>query len=140
MIHTNIFDLSENELKWDFVRSTGPGGQNVNKVATAVQLRFNIDASKSLSEDTKQRLKRLAGKRLTQDGDLIIIARRYRSQLQNREDALSRLSLLIEKAAEKPTVRKPTHLSLSAKRKRLEIKRRQSEKKKMRAIFREDVH
>lgn len=138
MFLTDDFEINENELKWDFVRSSGPGGQNVNKVATAVQLRFNINASKSIPDEIKQRLKKLAGKRLTQDGELVITARRHRSQLQNRADAFSRLILIIQKAAEKPSVRKHTRPSLSARRNRLEAKRRQSEKKKMRTMVIKD--
>src|SRR5512145_1420050 len=100
--------IDEGELQYEFIRSSGPGGQNVNKVATAVQLRFDVINSPSLPEDVKARLVTLAGSRLTGDGVLIIEARQYRTQDQNRADALLRLIDLLRQAAQKPKPRKKT--------------------------------
>ncbi len=118
--------LHDNELHFDFIRSTGPGGQNVNKVATAVQLRFNIAASASLSEDVKVRLKKIAGRKITDNGVLIIEARRFRSQQKNRQDAIDRLTKLIAKAEIVPKKRIKTKPSKSAKEKRLQDKQHRS--------------
>ena len=127
---TPSIKLDEQEIEFVFIRSTGPGGQNVNKVSSAVQLRFNAQVSPSIPVEVKQRLTRLAGRRMTYEGTLIIEARQYRSQEQNRQAALKRLVRLIQKAAEPPKLRyrtNPTHASvlrrLEAKRKRSEIKR-----------------
>jgi len=100
--------LDEAEIEESFIQASGPGGQNVNKVASAVQLRFDIERSPSLSEPVRQRLRRLAGKRATEDGVLVIMAQRFRSQARNREDALDRLVALIRRAAEPPRPRRPT--------------------------------
>lgn len=124
--------LDESEIQVDFVRSSGPGGQNVNKVATAVQLRFDAANSASLPDDVCQRLLRLAGKRVTDDGIIIIDARRYRSQERNRQDAIDRLVTLIRRAAQEPRVRRKTRPSAASKQRRLETKRRQSVKKRLR--------
>ncbi|MBN2102434.1 aminoacyl-tRNA hydrolase [bacterium] len=124
--------INPNDLHWEFVRSSGLGGQNVNKVSTAVQLRFDVKSCDSLSVNTKARLKKLAGKRMTRKGEIIIIAQKYRTQRQNREDALSRLILLIHKAMQKPKPRKRTCPSQIVRQRRLEAKRRHSEKKKNR--------
>lgn len=132
MSFTNEIILKPNVLQWEFVRSSGPGGQNVNKVATAVQLRFKLDICENLPSDVKTRLKQIAGTRLTKDGDILIDARKHRSQHQNREDALFRLSLMIQKAMEKPRPRKRTRPSAASVKKRLDAKRRLSEKKKYR--------
>lgn len=138
MIHiTGDLFIDEKELEWDFVRSSGPGGQNVNKVSTAVQLRFNVSNSPSLPDDVKQRLIRLAGRRMTKEGELIIDARQYRYQERNRQDALKRLIELIENATKKPKPRKKTAPSLGAKVKRLETKRQQGEKKRFRQTVRD---
>jgi ribosome-associated protein len=128
-ITPNIF-INESEIKWHFIRSSGPGGQNVNKVATAVQLRLDTHF---LPEGVRSRLKILAGKRLTSAGELIITAQRYRTQEKNRQDALYRLIELIRKAAEKPKVRRKTKPTLNSKKRRLEKKKQRSKIKKLRA-------
>jgi ribosome-associated protein len=127
---TSSIQLNEQEIEFVFIRSPGPGGQNVNKVSSAVQLRFNAQESPSIPMEVKQRLTRLAGRRMTSEGILIIEARQYRSQEQNRQAALMRLVRLIQQAAEPPKPRhrtKPTRASvlrrLEAKRKRSQIKR-----------------
>jgi len=133
MIEINAtFSLDERELEFDYVRSTGPGGQNVNKVSTAVQLRFDIVNSPSLTSEIKARLVKLAGTRVTQDGILIIEAKRYRSQDQNRIDAIRRLVALLQKAFEPPKNRKPTRPSVTAKAARVSAKRQRGEQKRIR--------
>lgn len=124
--------IDEKEIQWEFIKSSGPGGQNVNKVATTVQLRFNVAQSASLTEEVRTRLARLAGGRLTQGGVLIIEAKRYRTQEQNRRDALKRLSELLHKAYEKPKTRQKSHPTLKSQQKRLAGKRRRSEIKRLR--------
>jgi ribosome-associated protein len=121
---TNSITLDEDELEEQFIRSSGPGGQNVNKVATAVQLRFDVDRSPNLPAAVKQRLKRLAGRRLTGEGVLIIEARRYRTRERNRRDALDRLVALVREAAIAPTPRKATRPTAASRRRRLEGKQR----------------
>ena len=106
-INCHLF-LDDGEIEESFVRASGPGGQNVNKVSSAVQLRFDLSGSRSLPEDVRERLARLAGHRLTRDGVIVIIAQRYRTQERNRQDALDRLVALIRRAAEPPTPRRPT--------------------------------
>lgn len=130
---TNNLIIDETELKIDFIQASGPGGQNVNKVASAVQLRFDVANSPSLSDDVKARLTKLAGKRLTQDGILVIEARRYRTQEQNREDAIERLRVLIRKALEKPKPRKKTRPSKAAQEERLKEKKHHGEIKRTRS-------
>ncbi len=115
----------------EFIRSTGPGGQNVNKVATAVRLTFDVDAA-SLPQQVKDRLRKLAGNRISKDGELIIEARRYRSQKRNRDDAFGRLVKLIRRAARKPKRRKKTRPTAASKRRRLESKRRRGKTKQLR--------
>lgn len=118
--------VPEEELEEHFIRASGPGGQNVNKVATAVQLRFDVVASKSLSDEVKQRLMRLAGRRLSDEGVLLIEASRFRSQDRNREDARARLAALIAEASVVPKPRRPTRPSLGAKKRRLKAKAQRS--------------
>ena len=130
--------LDESEIQVDFVRSSGPGGQNVNKVATAVQLRFDAANSPSLPDDVRHRLLHLAGNRVTDDGVIIIDARRYRSQERNRQDAIDRLVALIRRAAQRPRIRRKTRPSAASKQRRLETKRRQSEKKRLRRSVSQD--
>jgi ribosome-associated protein len=124
--------LDENELHYEFMRASGPGGQNVNKVATAVQLRFDVQGSPSIPEAVKPRLAKLAGKRMKADGSLLIEAKRYRTQEQNRQDAEQRLIKLIQRALEKPKPRKPTRPSAAAREKRLAEKKRRSDLKRSR--------
>jgi ribosome-associated protein len=124
--------IDERELHFDFVRAAGPGGQNVNKVATAVQLRFDVRRSPSLPDDVRQRLERLAGKQLTTEGVLLIEARRFRTQARNRQDALDRLVGLVRQAAKPPRRRRQTQPTAASKVRRLEQKRRASQMKRQR--------
>lgn len=125
-------DSIEKELSFEYVRSSGPGGQNVNKVATAVQLRFDVARSPSLSDEVKARLTKLAGKRVSADGILVIEAKRYRAQEQNRFDALERFYGLLKKASQRPRTRKPTSPTRASKERRLEGKRKRAEIKRSR--------
>ncbi len=139
MLHiTADIAIADEELSLRFVRSSGPGGQNVNKVATAVQLRFDAAGSPSLPADVRARLMRLAGQRLTEEGVLIIDARRFRTQARNRQDALERLKALIRRAAEKPKPRKKTRPSRASKQRRLDDKRHRGETKRRRQPVAED--
>jgi ribosome-associated protein len=125
--------LDEREISESFVRAAGPGGQNVNKLSTAVELRFDVRNSPSLPEAVRTRLERLAGRRLTKDGVLVIVAQRHRTQERNRADALERLIELIRQAAAPPPPpRRPTKPSAAAKRRRLEAKSRRSTVKRLR--------
>ena len=129
---TRSISIDEGEIEFDFVRSSGPGGQNVNKVATAAQLRFDVAATRSLSDEVKQRLTRLAGRRMTDDGVLIIDARRYRSQGKNRNDAMDRFTELIRTAAIRPKKRKPTRPTKASRERRLKSKKQRGETKRLR--------
>jgi ribosome-associated protein len=135
---TPTISLAEEELEESFVLASGPGGQNVNKVSSAVQLRFDVARSPSLDEDVRARLSALAGQRLTKDGVLVIDARSHRSQERNRADAKSRLVELIRRAAIPPKPRRATKPSKAAKRRRLESKKIRSRVKRTRGPFRED--
>jgi ribosome-associated protein len=130
--------LDEREICETFIRASGPGGQNVNKVASAAQLRFDVGASPSLPEGVKARLARLAGKRLTQDGVIVINARRFRSQERNREDARDRLVALIRRAAEPPKPRRKTKPSAAQREARLATKARRSAVKQRRRLPQDD--
>ncbi len=133
MIHiTRTITIDESEIQEYFVRASGPGGQNVNKVATAVQLRFDVTNSRSLPEEVRKRLISLAGNRITEDGILIIDASRFRTQGRNREDATDRLVELIRNAAQRPKIRRRTRPTLTSKIRRLENKRRGAESKRVR--------
>jgi ribosome-associated protein len=133
MIHIsdNIF-IDEKEFNWDFVRSSGPGGQNVNKVATAVQLRFDVVHAEGLPPEVRGRVIKLAGKRVTSEGVLIINARRFRTQERNRSDALERLIGIIRSASYKQRKRIKTKPTTSSRMKRVQQKRRKSSIKEMR--------
>jgi len=124
--------VDESELDEHFVQASGPGGQNVNKVATAVQLRFDVARSRSLPPDVRARLITLAGKRMTRDGVLVIDARRHRTQERNREDARERLFALIRQAADRPAPRIATRPTLGSKKRRLEAKSARAKIKKAR--------
>ncbi|MBI5724016.1 MAG: aminoacyl-tRNA hydrolase [Planctomycetes bacterium] len=124
--------LDEDELEFSFERSSGPGGQNVNKVSTAARLRFNVFASGSISQAVKSRLAGLAGTRMSADGILTILARRFRSQAQNRRDAIGRLVGMFREAAKPPKQRRPSRPTRSSKERRLRRKLLRSEKKQNR--------
>jgi ribosome-associated protein len=133
MIHiTTQIAIRENEIREEFIQASGPGGQNVNKVASAVQLRFNVISSPSLTEDIREQLILIAGKRLSSEGYLIITARRFRDQSKNRKDALNRLTEMIRKAAEREKPRIKTKPSRKSEIKRLEVKRHRSRIKRIR--------
>ena len=129
---TDSIYINESEVKESFIRSSGPGGQHVNKVATAVQLRFNAKYSGNISAKVYKRLRAIAGSKLTEDGNLIIVSREHRSQSQNRRVALDKLISLLQQAAKKQKHRTPTRPSQASVEKRLRNKRLQSEKKKSR--------
>ena len=124
--------IDESELDFTFIRADGPGGQNVNKVATAAQLRFDVRNSRSLPEEVKARLLKLAGKRVNQEGMLVIVGRRYRTQDRNRKDAFARFYTLVQKAMEKPKTRKKTKPSRAAQEARLQEKKHKGEIKRTR--------
>ena len=130
---TPTIEIDEDELVEAFVRASGPGGQNVNKVASAVELRFNVDRTENLTAPVKARLRRIAGRRLNQDGWIVLKADRYRSQERNRDDARRRLVEMIAQAAVAPRPRIKTRPSLAAKKRRLEAKSRRGTVKKLRA-------
>jgi ribosome-associated protein len=129
---TRDIRIPEGELRFAYTRSSGPGGQKVNKASTAVQLRFDVEGSPSLPERVRRRLVRLAGSRLTAGGELLIEARRFRTRERNRLDALARLTALIRKAAQRPKPRRPTKPSKASKRARLESKLRRGRTKELR--------
>lgn len=129
---TPEISIRESELKLDFIRSSGPGGQNVNKVATAVQLRFDVFRSPSLPEAVRRRLVRIAGKRVSKEGVLLIDARRFRTQERNRQDVVERLVQWIRRASERPKKRIKTRPTPGSRERRLEGKRQRSETKRLR--------
>jgi ribosome-associated protein len=129
---TRTIKIDESEIEETFVRASGPGGQKVNKTATAVKLRFDVARSASLPEDVRRRLLQMAANRITQEGVLLIDARRFRTQEQNRRDARDRLVALIRMAAREPRLRRRTRPSAAAKRRRLQRKKRRSEIKRLR--------
>jgi ribosome-associated protein len=131
---TDHISIDEREIEESFVRASGPGGQNVNKLATAVQLRFDVRGSPSLPAEVRARLERLAGTRMTRDGVLIIIAQRHRTQARNREDALERLIDLVRRAAVAPRLRRPTRPTASARKRRVEAKKHRAGVKRLRRV------
>jgi ribosome-associated protein len=130
---TAHISIAERELEESFIRSSGPGGQNVNKLATAVQLRFDVRRSPSLPEEARARLETLAGKRLTREGVLVITAQRHRTQERNRQDALDRLIELIRQAAVRPVPRRPTRPTKGSRERRIESKKRRGGVKRLRS-------
>lgn len=129
---TDAISLNESEILMEFIQASGPGGQNVNKVATAARLRFDVRSSPSLPEEVRQRLTRLAGRRMTEDGILIIEASRHRTQEQNRADALERLVALVRQAAHRPRPRRSTRPTLASQQRRLEYKKQRGAVKRLR--------
>jgi ribosome-associated protein len=135
-INSSLF-IPRRELIFNFVRASGPGGQNVNKVATAVQLRYNVRTSNALDNEVKIRLYKLAGSKMNQDGELVIEAKRYRAQELNRSDAEQRLVKLIQNALLKPKRRRPTQPTRASKIRRVESKKIKGKNKALRKIFEE---
>ena len=129
---TDAISIDEAEIEESFVRASGPGGQNVNKLSTAVQLRFDIMHSPHLPEDVRQRAARLAGRRLTKEGVIVLIAQRHRTQERNRADALERLVALLQEAAVRPTPRRATRPTRASRERRIDTKKRRADVKRLR--------
>ncbi len=130
---TATIAIDQGEIAESFIRSSGPGGQNVNKLATAVQLRFDVRHSRSLPNEVRARLEKLAGRRLTRDGVLVITAERHRTQERNRQDARERLVALIRQASIRPKPRRPTKPTAGSRERRIQTKKRRSRIKKLRS-------
>ena len=135
---TPAVKIEDSEITLDYIRASGPGGQNVNKVSTAVQLRFDLRNSPSLPLEVKERLTRLAAGRITDEGFLLIEAKRFRTQEQNRVDAIARLAALIQKSLEVPKKRRATRPTLASKTQRLQTKKKHGEVKKLRRGYIEE--
>jgi ribosome-associated protein len=129
---TRTLSIGEDELEESFIRASGPGGQNVNKLSTAVQLRFDVRRSPGLPQDMRERLERLAGRRLTNEGVLVLVAQSHRTQERNRQDARERLLELLREAAVRPVIRRPTRPTLASKKRRLDTKTRRAAIKSLR--------
>jgi ribosome-associated protein len=135
---TRSISISADELQESFVRASGPGGQNVNKLSSAVQLRFDVRRSPGLPQDMRERLERLAGRRLTHEGVLVLVAQNHRTQERNRQDARERLLELLREAAIRPVIRRPTRPTLASKTRRLENKTRRATLKSLRSKAQSD--
>jgi len=131
---TDTIAIDEGEIEETFVRSSGPGGQNVNKLSTSVQLRFDVRGSPNLPNDVRERAERLAGRRLTKDGVLVLIAQQHRTQERNRADALERLVELLQEAAIRPKPRRATRPTRASKERRIESKKKRGDVKRMRRV------
>ncbi|MBT5048720.1 MAG: aminoacyl-tRNA hydrolase [Rhodospirillaceae bacterium] len=135
---TDTLSIPLEAIDISFIRASGPGGQNVNKVASAVQLRFDVSASRSIDTDMRDRLRRAAGRRMTTEGVIIITARRFRTQERNRQDAIDRLTELLQSVVDRPVSRRPTRPGRGAREKRLQSKKKRAQTKKSRSVRGDD--